>query len=301
MSIERSKHSFCTQPKMINRILWLAAAIAVLTAFVACESNSVGSARSIDGYVDSDGTKLHYVIDLPDGDTPFKSVIYGPGSGDTPIGNKILAAHTKELLKLGFAVVRYDKRGVGKSEGELLSLSAENSDFVIARLAADMKAVLEAAKMHPEIDPRRVGLWGVSQASWYMPVVATEVEELEFMVVVTGVLSPVGQQNYWEHLTRVENHDRDSSATTDLARNYEGPTGFDHRPLVRDLDIPVLYLQAESDRFLAIELVREEFDQLKASGANVTFISYEGSGHGLLDVDFKSDMNQWLSLKGLDR
>ena len=120
------------------------------------------------------------------------------------------------------------------------------------------------------------------------------------MVVVTGTLIPVGQQNYWEDLTRVEKLDRVAQTTTAMARDYDGPFGFDPRPFVSDMKIPTLYLQGEDDPFLSFDLVREEFEKMKDSGADVSFISYEGAAHGILGVDFSSDVREWLSLKGLD-
>ncbi len=281
------------------RLAWVLVGVIGLVSVTACGSGTLGAGGSIEGFVDSGGVNLRYLIDLPEGDAPFKTVVFGPGSGNAVIDNKIHVAHTKNLLKLGFAVVRYDKRGIGESEGELLSLSTDNSFSVVPQLAADMKAVLEASKTHSEVDADRVSLWGVSQAAWYLPVVASEVPNLEFMVVVSGGLVPVGPQNHWEFLTRIEELDPDSPDTISAARNYAGPVGFDQRPLVRNLKIPSLYLAGEADRFVSFDLIREEHDRMEQSGADVSFISYEGGEHGLADTDFWDDFSEWLVLKGV--
>ena len=272
-----------------------------LASVAACGSGNLGSGGSIEGTANNDGVSLHYLIDLPEGDGPFKTIVYGPGSGNAVIGNKIHVAHTKKLLELGFAVVRYDKRGIGESEGELLNLSTANSFDVIPKLAADMRAVFEASKSHPEIDIDRISLWGVSKAAWYLPLVASEVSGLEFMVVVSGGLMPVGPQNHWEFLTRIEEMDPDSPTTVNAVREYEGPVGFDQRPLVSNLEIPTLYLQGEADRFIPFDLVREEHDRMEESGADVSYLSYEGGEHGLTDTDFWDDFSEWLVRKGVGK
>jgi hypothetical protein len=84
-----------------------------------------------------------------------------------------------------------------------------------------------------------------------------------------------------------------------MARDYDGPAGFDQRPFVRDLKITTLYLQGEADFFSSFDLVREEFEQMKDSGADVSFLSYAGADHGLLDIDFSGDVRLWLSFKGV--
>ena len=85
---------------------------------------------------------------------------------------------TKELLELGFAVMRYDKRGTGESDGEVVGVSFANSPETIPLLAADMNAVLQQLLQMPEIDTDRVGLFGVSQATWYMTLVAESAAEV---------------------------------------------------------------------------------------------------------------------------
>ncbi|MCG8650792.1 MAG: hypothetical protein MI861_13220, partial [Pirellulales bacterium] len=50
--------------------------------------------------------------------------------------------------------------------------SLDNSPETIPLLAADMNAVLQQLLQMPEIDKDRIGLFGVSQANWYLPIVA---------------------------------------------------------------------------------------------------------------------------------
>ena len=62
------------------------------------------------------------------------------------------------------------------------------SPETIPLLAADMNTVLQQLLQMPEIDTDRVGLFGASQATWYMPLVAESAAEVGFMIVLTEAL-----------------------------------------------------------------------------------------------------------------
>ena len=273
----------------------VAIASALLLTALGCSSGLKGSEGSFDGFVDSGGTSIHYEVDLPAGDGPFTTIVYGPGSGNLPASHKNIVARTEQLLRLGFAVARYNKRGTGQSEGEIPKLNTGNSDTVIPQLAADMKAVLRAVQRHEEIAPDRMALFGVSQAAWYLPLVAAEVEEVQFMIVLSGGLTPVGPENFWEFQVFINERDPFALETLEVWRTYDGPTGFDQRPLVRDLDRPMLYLIGESDRVVPVQPFLEEVEPLQKSGVDITFHTYPQGGHGLNDIDYWGDVRTWLA------
>ena len=252
------------------------------------------SGGALGGIADSDGTRIHYSIDLPAEEGPFPAVVYGPGSGDVTADNRHTVAHARGLVELGFAVVRYDKRGTGESGGQLQNLSTQNSETVVPQLAADMMAVVRAAQMHEEIDRQRMALFGASQATWYMPLVAAAVPEVQFMIVLTGGFMPVGPSNHWEFLVSVEDRDPFSPQTVELWRAYDGPLGFDQRPSIRALGRPMLYLFGEKDPGVPFQLMFEEFDDLEASSADITLVSFPQGEHLLEGIDFWDDVRTWL-------
>jgi pimeloyl-ACP methyl ester carboxylesterase len=250
------------------------------------------------GRVDSGGTSIYYIIDLPEGEGPFLAIVYGPGSGNAPANLRHHVSRAERLIELGYAVVRYDKRGTGRSEGEVPNLSTANSATVVPQLAADMRAVLLAAQGHEEVDSERLALFGLSQAAWYLPIVATEFPEVQFMIMVTGGLTPVGYQNYWESLVFFEDRDPFALETLEALYAYEGPTGFDQRPLIRDFGRPMLYLIGEADPTVAVQPLRDEYEIMKASGVDITLETYTGGVHVLDGIDFWDDVAAWLD--GLD-
>jgi len=259
----------------------------------------VTAGATVEGYASNQEVSIRYKIDLPPGEGPFPAVVYGPGSGNVPADHRVVTRHAKRLTELGFAVVRYDKRGTGASEGELLSLSTANSDSVVSTLAMDMLAVLRSARLNPAVDPEQLGLFGASQANWYMPIVAASATDIRFMVVLTGGVIPVGPNNYWEQLVFVEDRDPFSSETYSRWSAYDGPQGFDQRPFIRRLGIPMLYLLGEEDRGVPFRIVVEMIEQLQAEGVDLTLKGYPGSGHLLSGSDFWDDLREWLESNGM--
>ena len=267
--------------------------ILLMLAF-GCGGDSVtGPGGQQEGFVSNGDIKIRYKLDLPEGDGPFPAVVYGPGSGNVSANFRTHIAHTKELLELGFAVMRYDKRGTGESDGEVVRLSTANSQETIPLLAADMNAVLQQLLLMPEIDTERVGLFGVSQANWYMPLLADQVAEVRFMIVLTGGVIPVGPKNYWEELIFFRKLDPDSALV--LFNQYSDDIGFDQRPHIRALNIPMLYLLGEQDPGYPFTVLRDELELIKAEGKDITVISYSDGVHGLEGIDFWPDVAHWLS------
>jgi hypothetical protein len=89
---------------------------------------------------------------------------------------------------LGFAVLAYDKRGTGGSTGDW-----RQSDF--ATLAGDALSAVRALARRRDIRADRIGLWGISQAGWIMPlVVARAPAEIAFMIVHAGTGTTVREQ-----------------------------------------------------------------------------------------------------------
>ena len=130
-------------------------------------SDAPGGSSS--GFVMNGSIRLGWFLDLPIGDGPFPAVVYGPGSGNVSADHSSTIRFARGLNDLGFAVMRYDKRGTGGSDGEVVSLSTANSLSTIPLLASDMQAVLDELLTHSRIDLTRVGLFGVSQANRYIP------------------------------------------------------------------------------------------------------------------------------------
>lgn len=95
-----------------------------------------------------------------------------------------------ELPGAGFAVLLFDRRGAGRSGGDAGSATFED-------LAADALAAVSFLETRAEIDPARIGVWGVSQGGWLGPLAASHSKDVAFVVSVSGPgVSPARQMAY---------------------------------------------------------------------------------------------------------
>lgn len=88
----------------------------------------------------------------------------------------------------GFAVLSYDKRGVGKSTGNWGESSFED-------LADDAVAGARFLQARNEIAANQIGFWGLSQGGWIAPLAASRFPDAAFAIALSGGgLSPAEQE-----------------------------------------------------------------------------------------------------------
>jgi pimeloyl-ACP methyl ester carboxylesterase len=88
----------------------------------------------------------------------------------------------------GFAVLSYDKRGVGKSTGNWGEASFEE-------LADDAVAAATFLQARTDIAAKQIGFWGLSQGGWIAPLAASRMSEAAFAIALSGGgLSPAEQE-----------------------------------------------------------------------------------------------------------
>jgi pimeloyl-ACP methyl ester carboxylesterase len=83
------------------------------------------------------------------------------------------------LIRHGIAVLSYDKRGVGGSTGDWNIATYDD-------LAGDTVAAVEYLKTRRDIDPAQIGLLGISQAGWIMPLAAVRSKDVAFLISISG-------------------------------------------------------------------------------------------------------------------
>jgi len=193
------------------------------------------------------------------------------------------------LRQRGFAVLRYDKRGVGASTGTYRGVSAVNSETQIAELAGDMAAAVELLAARSDVDSTRLGLMGGSQAGWVMVAAAQRSSRVGFAIAITGSVMPVGVNIQYEDL-------RDLPLDDAYARfdPSSGVPGFDPAPALQSLSVPTLWLLGGQDRLVPTRECLKVLERLRAAGARTESIVYEGAGHSLVGVDFWPDVDAFL-------
>lgn len=96
----------------------------------------------------------------------------------------------------GFAVLVFDKRGHGGSEGDYGAATYED-------LARDATAALARLRAEPQVVASRVGLWGLSQGALLAPMVAAHAESLAFVVAVSAPGVSTGECSAYQDSVRV--------------------------------------------------------------------------------------------------
>ena len=128
--------------------------------------------------------QLSGTLSLPSGEGLFPAVVLVSGTGhntrDEDVwGHKIFLVLSDALNRKGFAVLRYDKRGVGGSSGDYDA--ATTADF-----ASDAEAAVAWLKTQAQIDASRVGILGHSEGGIIAPAVAAEDKSVAFVVMIAG-------------------------------------------------------------------------------------------------------------------
>jgi uncharacterized protein len=147
------------------------------------------------------GVTLAATLTIPAGKGLFPAVLLIAGSGphdrdESLLGHKPFLVLSDYLTRKGIAVLRADKRGIGKSTGD--NATATSADF-----ATDAEAGVTYLKTRHEVDPRQVGLVGHSEGGLIAPMVATKDPGVAFIVLMAGTGVP-GDQIIVEQLRLIE-------------------------------------------------------------------------------------------------
>jgi dienelactone hydrolase len=131
------------------------------------------------GHVELTGT-----MSVPIGRGPFAAVLLiaaaGPEGRDEEVaGHRVFVVLADSLLRKGIAVLRYDKRGVGGSSGDLSTATFDD-------LVSDAVAAFRYLEARPNVDPKRVGIIGHSEGGSIAPAVAATDRDVAFVVAMAG-------------------------------------------------------------------------------------------------------------------
>lgn len=127
---------------------------------------------------------LSGTLTLPLTPGPFPALILIHGSSpldrdETLLGHKPFLVLADHFTRQGIAVLRFDKRGVGKSTGIFDTATIE--DF-----CDDVAEGVEYLKSRPEIIRNQIGLVGHSEGGIVAPMLAAKSNDVAFIVLMAG-------------------------------------------------------------------------------------------------------------------
>jgi dienelactone hydrolase len=239
---------------------------------------------------------------------PARGVVLVHGSG--PLTRRHLLGDTRRLVRLGFAVLVYDKRGAGASAGTYLQSRTTPPEVLLGRLAADAAAAFDSLSDDPDVDTTRIGFFGASQAGWIIPLAAERTRTApRFQVILSGNAVPTGVEQYYSDLTGDGNRAPQVNDAAEIERRvlgFEGPRGFDPAPILSASRIPTLWLLGNRDESGPTFATVRVLDSIRAAGNDQhTVIRYPNANHALRDtatgesVPLWDDMMNWLARIGV--
>jgi dienelactone hydrolase len=127
-------------------------------------------------------------LTIPNGPEPHPALVFVHGSG--PATRDFHNVEADLFARHGIASLAADKRGAGESTGDWRLV-----DFDV--LAGDALAGVEFVRRDPRIRANQVGLWGISQAAWIIPLAAARSADVAFIVPISGGAVSPAEQELW--------------------------------------------------------------------------------------------------------
>lgn len=199
----------------------------------------------------------------------------------------------------GIAALVHDKRGVGRSGGDYesdQSVSGKN----ISLLADDSIAALDVLREHPETKALPLGLAGISQAGWIIPLAAEKSKIVDFIVLWSGPVCKVSEEDIFSKYT--SDLDDTSIPSYDEAlrsrkEKYIWPDflGKDTDPSesLAKLKIPGLWIFGENDGSIPVGLSIQRLRKLKGAGHEYDYVLFSYLGHNNMPETF-STVADWI-------
>ena len=218
---------------------------------------------------------------LPDGNAKAPVVVFVHGSGRATRDD--YSHMVPALLKGGYAVFRYDKRGVGESGGDFIEVGTHNSKERILLLASDAVAAIESLRKHPRIDPKKVIVMGGSQAGWIIPVIAS-MTAVQATVCISGPTVSVGEEIYYSDFA--EHGTKSQEESDKLLKNFKGPVGFDNISYVGKMKKPSLWIYGGKDVSIPVKHCIARLDSTMKTGKIPAEMKvYPGADHGIFNSE----------------
>jgi len=134
------------------------------------------------------GVELAGTFTRPKLGGPFTTAILISGSGpqdrdEALMGHRPFLVLSDSLTRAGFAVLRLDDRGTGKSKGVFAKTT-------YADKTADVQAAVLYLKSRKDVDAARIGVIGHSEGGTIGPMAASESKGIAFVVMMAGMGVP---------------------------------------------------------------------------------------------------------------
>jgi pimeloyl-ACP methyl ester carboxylesterase len=277
-------------------IFWVLLLIASPTSLaVAQQGAQVAAAHASSGFAhdeainfESHGAILSGTLIWPEG-RPKAAIVLVHGSGPQARSTQ----PGRMIASRGFAVLTYDKRGVGRSEG-VYEGGRNTSAANLHLLADDAGAAVRQLARRSELRGRPIGLLGASQAGWILPLVAVKDREIAFIGLWAGPVCKVSEQFRFQKLTGAGADIPQSRREQIIARLTAGGD-IDPYPSLSRLHIPAMWVFGGKDEQVPTDLSAQRLDRLIKSGhREIGYRIFPDLGRPALSRESADYMLDWL-------
>ncbi|MGZ9164684.1 MAG: alpha/beta hydrolase family protein [Anaerolineales bacterium] len=176
-----------------------------------------------------------------------------PGTKDN-FGNQQMSAF---MASQGIAILTYDKRGAGESEGTYVESASERN---LSLTAQDAIAGVEYLNSRSEINSDRIGLTGFSQAGWVIPLAASQSEDISYFIILSGPITSVGHEDIFSSYTN-DGESANNYSQEEISNGLADAlhSGFDSTPIIAELAQLGLWIWGDQDKSLKLKLGLQDF------------------------------------------
>jgi predicted alpha/beta-fold hydrolase len=128
------------------------------------KDNAVAPSRTTVRIPTASGNELEAWLYLPQGDGPHPAVVMAHGFAGVKAGG--LVPFAERFCREGFTAVAFDYRHWGGSSGQPRELTS------VTRECEDYRTVIDWAASHPDIDAKRIFIWGTSFSGMHVVEIA---------------------------------------------------------------------------------------------------------------------------------
>lgn len=234
--------------------------------------------------LENNGEKIFGILHRPLHSKKVPAVVICPGFAGNKCGKfRMFVTLGKALAKQGIAVLRFDYRGSGDSEGEFRDITLEGK-------TSDTEKCLEFLTNDPQIDTSRLGLLGRSLGGAIAVLTARRMPIIKSLVLWAPVFKSDPWRELWESFKSNQQLDQ---AKQEILRNL--PANIPNLEFLNqffklDLEkvlgglkhIPLLHLHGEQDRVVKIEHAKE-YEKARIGLDNTRFVQLPRSDHDFSD------------------